>query len=413
MAVGVTIPKLGMSVDEVTLVEWKIDEGGRVEKGDVVLVIETQKTEWKIEAEGGGLLHILLEAGKQARIGAVVGQIAESEEELRKLQEEAVSETLRRQPASAPSLPGPQGPEGAVAGAAEAGGRMRITPVARKLAEEQMIDLAAIAGTGPGGRITREDVEKVIATRAVPGKAPKTAPDFHQGRKVRESITLRGMRKAIAEHMFRSLASAAQMTVMGEIDMSEAVRLRNGLAAHEAEAGSKIGFVDLLVFVLSRALVEHRDMNCTLFDNNELKIWEDINIGVAVALGKEGLIVPVVKNADKMTLKEISERVRKMAEKARAGQLTPDEVSGGTFTLTSLGRRATSIYQTPILNQPESAILATGSIGDRPVVKNGQIVIAPVMPYSLTFDHRAINGYGAEEFMGKVQILLATPGLLL
>jgi pyruvate/2-oxoglutarate dehydrogenase complex dihydrolipoamide acyltransferase (E2) component len=411
MAVDITIPKLGISVDEVTLVEWKIGEGGRVEKDEVVLVIETQKTQWNVEAESAGLLHILLEAGQNAPIGAVVGRIADSAEELQKLREEAPSGAPQRSVPEPPPAPRPGGPS--AADPQEAAGRPRITPVARKMAEEHIIDVAGIAGTGPGGRITREDVEKVIAARAAPEKAPKTAPDFHQGRRVRESITLRGMRKAIAEHMFRSLASAAQMTVMGEIDMSEAVRLRNGLAAHEAETGSKIGFVDILVFVLSRALVEHRDMNCTLFDNNELKIWEDINIGVAVALGKEGLIVPVVKNADKMALKEISERVRKIAEKARAGQLTPDEVSGGTFTLTSLGRRATSLYQTPILNQPESAILGTGSISDRPVVKNGQIVIAPIMSFSLTFDHRAINGYGAEEFMGKVQTLLGTPGLLL
>ena len=404
MAVDITIPKLGMSVDEVTLVEWKIGEGGRVEKDDVVLLIETQKTQWNIEAEGAGFLHILLEAGQNAAIGAVVGRIAESAEELQMLREEA--------PSGAPRPPAPERGGPPAAETQEMAGRPRITPAARRIAEEHVIDVAAIAGTGPGGRITREDVEKLIAARAAAEKVPKTAPDF-QGRRVRESIVLKGMRKAIAEHMFRSLASAAQMTVMGEIDMSEAVRLRNGLASHEAETGSKIGFVDILVFVLSRALVEHRDMNCTLFDSNELKIWEDINIGVAVALGKEGLIVPVVKNADKMTLKEIAERVRNMAEKARAGQLMPDEVSGGTFTLTSLGRRATSLYQTPILNQPESAILGTGSISDKPVVKNGQIVIAPIMSFSLTFDHRAINGYGAEEFMGKVQTLLGTPGLLL
>jgi pyruvate dehydrogenase E2 component (dihydrolipoamide acetyltransferase)/2-oxoglutarate dehydrogenase E2 component (dihydrolipoamide succinyltransferase) len=398
-----------MSVDEVNLVEWKFAEGEKVAKGDVVCVIETQKTEWNIEAEDGGLLHIIVEAGSKTGIGSVVGQIAESEEELRELQERGAAGMPRVETAQAPPpVVTAQAPAAPVQ--KEAAGRILITPVARKLAEEHMIDLAGIVGTGPGGRITREDVQQAIDTKPVPAK--EIAPEVFQGKKVKESIVLRGMRKAIAEHMFRSLSTAAQMTVMGEIDMTEAVRLKDSLSKYEKDIGAKIGFVDILVFVLSRALIEHPDMNCTLI-GNELKIWEDINIGVAVALGKEGLIVPVIKNTDRLTLKAISEAVRKMAEKAQSGQIAPDDLSGGTFTLTSLGRRGTSMYQTPILNQPESAILATGPINDRPVVRDGQIVIAPIMPFSLTFDHRAINGFGAELFMGKVQTLLAAPGLLL
>ncbi len=414
MAVEITIPKLGMSVSEVTLVEWKISEGERVEKGDIVLVIETQKTQWRIEAEAAGFVHILLEAGANAAIGAVVGQIASNADELKKLQEEGpVSASAGKAGLAPTSAPGLQVPLAAASSAEGAAGRTRMTPVARRMAEEHMIDVSRIAGTGPGGRITREDVEKVLGTRIAEDQPPKPGVDLCQGKRVRESITLKGMRKAIADHMFRSLSRAAQITVMGELDMSEAVRLRDSLAHHEDEIGAKISFVDILVYVLSRALVEHRHMNCTLVNDYELKIWEDINIGVAVALGREGLIVPVLKHADTMTLKEISDGVRRLAEKARAGQLTPDEASGGTFTLTSLGRRGTSMYQTPILNQPESAILATATISDRPVVRDGQIVIAPIMPFSLTFDHRAINGYGAEEFMGRVQALLAAPGLLL
>lgn len=404
MAVQITIPKLGMSVDEVNLVEWKFAEGEKVQKGDVVCVIETQKTEWNIEAEADGLLHILLEAGNKTGIGSVVGQIAESEEELKKLQEGGAAGMPRVETAQAPP---PVVPAQAPA-VPDQKGRVLITPVARKLAEEHMIDLAGIVGTGPGGRITREDVQQAIDKPP----AKEIAPELFQGKKVKESIVLRGMRKAIAEHMFRSLSTAAQMTVMGELDMTEAVRLKDSLSKYEKDIGAKIGFVDILVFVLSRALLEHPDMNCTLI-GNELKIWEDINIGVAVALGKEGLIVPVIKNADRLTLKAISEAVRKMAEKAQSGQIAPDDLSGGTFTLTSLGRRGTSMYQTPILNQPESAILATGPINDRPVVRDGQIAIAPIMPFSLTFDHRAINGFGAELFMGKVQTLLAVPGLML
>jgi pyruvate/2-oxoglutarate dehydrogenase complex dihydrolipoamide acyltransferase (E2) component len=180
----------------------------------------------------------------------------------------------------------------------------------------------------------------------------------------------------------------------------------------ESTIGVRISYIDILVFVIVKALKNHRDINCSLIEN-ELKIWEDTNIGVAVAIGIEGLIVPVVKNADRKSLIEISRAVKLQMEKAQTGKLTPDDVTGGTFTLTSLGKGGVSYFQTPIINQPESAILATGPIKDRPVVENGKIVIAPIMPYSLTFDHRAINGFGAEQFLGTLQRLLKTPSLLL
>jgi pyruvate dehydrogenase E2 component (dihydrolipoamide acetyltransferase) len=415
MAVSITIPKLGMSVDEVNLVEWKVKEGDRVDQGDVVLVVETQKTEWNVEAEAPGLVHILVEEGNKAQIGAVVGLIAETEEEFKAFQKEAgqqagpgaVNETTFVTPKKA----GRQ-VEAAEGSAGEAGGKIRITPVARRLAEEKMVDVTRITGTGPGGRITRDDVEKAISQASAPEKGPKTAPDTCQGKRVRESISLRRIRKAIAEHMYRSLSGTAQMTVMGEFDVTEAVRFREELVKHEKLIGVRISFTDVLVYAISRALRKHYDMNCSFIDN-ELKIWEDINVGVAAAMGSEGLIVPVVKNADQKSLAEISRSVRELMDKAKEGRLTPDDVSGGTFTLTSLGKGAVSFFQTPIINQPESAILATGGINDKPVVKEGQIVIAPIMPFSLTFDHRVINGFGAEQFMGTLGWYLSSPGLLL
>jgi pyruvate/2-oxoglutarate dehydrogenase complex dihydrolipoamide acyltransferase (E2) component len=255
-------------------------------------------------------------------------------------------------------------------------------------------------------------VEKAISQGPEPAKEAKAPAQTYQGKRVRESISLRGMRKGIAEHMYRSLSTTAQMTVMGEIDVTEAVRLREDLVKHEKMVGVKISFADVLVFAISRALRKHYDMNCSFIDN-ELKIWEDINVGVAAASGAEGLIVPVVKNADQKSLTEISRAVRGLMDKVKEGKITPDDVTGGTFTLTSLGKGAVSIFQTPIINQPESAILATGAIGDKPVVKEGQIVIAPIMPFSLTFDHRVINGFGAEQFMGTLGLYLGTPGLLL
>lgn len=409
MVVQIAIPKLSMVVDEVNLVEWKVKEGGDVEKGSIVLVIETQKTEWNVEAETTGFVHILVAEGNKAKANGVVGLIAETKEEYDGLLKELPGST---DTASSEEMK-PQG-EAQSAGAApdRPADRIRITPVARKMAEEHMLDITKIQGTGPGGRITREDVQKTIEEQKTAPAPKETAPETFQGKKIRESIPLKGMRKSIAEHMYRSLSGTAQMTVMGELDMTEMVNFRESLVRQENIVGARIGYMDILVFAVARALRDHRDINCSLIEN-ELKIWEDINIGVAVAVGIEGLIVPVVKNADQKSLVEISRAVKLQTEKAQTGQLAPDDVAGGTFTLTSLGRGGTSYFQTPIINQPESAILGTGPMKDKPVVENGQIVIAPVMSYSLTFDHRAINGFGAEQFMGTLQKLMKTPGLLL
>lgn len=410
MAVQIAIPKLGMTVDDVNLVEWKRKEGDHIEKGSVILVIETQKTEWNIEAEDSGFLHILVAEGNKAKVGGVIGLIAGTKEEHESLRKELPGDTYAP-PAEKVRPLGEAASPGVALGKRDE--RIRISPVARRMAEEHMIDITKIQGTGPEGRITREDAQKAIEEQkkaAPPSK--EITPETFQGKKIRETIPLRGMRKAIAEHMHRSLSTSAQMTIMGEFDMTEMVKFREPMVKQESIVGVRISYIDILVFVIAKALKNHRDINCSLIEN-ELKIWEDINVGVAVALGIEGLIVPVVKNADQKSLTEISRAVKLQMEKAQTGKCTPDDVSGGTFTLTSLGRGGVSYFQTPIINQPESAILATGPIKDKPVVRNGQIVIAPIMPYSLTFDHKAINGFGAEQFLGTLQRFMETPSLLL
>ena len=285
---------------------------------------------------------------------------------------------------------------------------IRITPVARKMAQEHMIDVTQIKGKGPGGRISKRDVEA-----AIEAKETAVSPiSFCHGKRIRSTEPLKGMRQAIAEHMYRSLSSSAQMTIMGELDVVEVVRFREKLLRQEKSIGVRIGYVDIMVFITAKALRSNPSINCSMIDN-EIKIWEDINIGVAVALGAEGLIVPVVKNADERSLIEIARTVRKLNEKARAGTLVPDEVTGGTFTLSTVGRQAESRFQTPIINQPEAAILGMGAISDRAVVRDGQIVIRPIMPYSFTFDHRVINGFGAEQFMKKIREFVEAPDLLL
>jgi pyruvate/2-oxoglutarate dehydrogenase complex dihydrolipoamide acyltransferase (E2) component len=408
MAGFIAIPKLGMTMTEATLVEWKVKEGGHVEKGDIVLAIQTEKIKWDVEASVSGYVHILVEVDVTAPVGRVVGVIAETVEELEAVQRAPAKELFT-------TVPGAEaGP--AVAAAPPAAGRadrlegIRISPLARKMAEELSIDVAAIAGSGPGGRIVREDVERAIAER---GRAPTV--EAYEGKTVKTTIPLKGMRQVIAEHMQRSLAVAAQLTMMGEIDVSEVVKLRNTLLEQEASIGARVTYTDILVVAVASALRDHPIVNSSLIQD-EIVVWEEVNVGIAVALEEGiagGLIVPVVRNADQKSLREIAVEVRALVEKARAGRLLPDDVAGGTFTVTNLGAVGGGWgFGTPIINQPQSAILGAGSISDRPVVRDGQVVVRPIMTYSLTFDHRVIDGAAAAKFMTRVSQLLEDPAPL-
>jgi pyruvate/2-oxoglutarate dehydrogenase complex dihydrolipoamide acyltransferase (E2) component len=267
-----------------------------------------------------------------------------------------------------------------------------------------MIDISKVAGTGPEGRIVREDIEKAIEEQR-----SRSTDKTYDGRKVKETVPLKGMRKAIAEHMQRSLAISAQLTAIGEVDMSALIKRRKGLM--DATPGAHVSFTDAIVFVLSRVLPEFPRVNSSLIEN-EIQLWESVNVGVAVAL-EDGLIVPVVKDADKKSLLEISSDVSALAAKAREGKLTPEEVTGGTFTLTNLGAAGAGWrFETAIINQPESAILGTGGITDRAVVRDGQIVVRPMMTYSFTYDHRVIDGAIAVKFMARVIESLENPEIL-
>jgi pyruvate dehydrogenase E2 component (dihydrolipoamide acetyltransferase) len=410
MIVQVVIPRVGVNVTEFRLVEWKAKEGDRVEKGSTVLQIETEKTQWEVEAEITGFLHILMEAGNKAPVGEVVGAIAETKEELQKVQVESCGASTPVGPGEVEA--GSDESSGSVGEGGPVSGRkgVLITPVARKMAEEHMLDISRIKGTGPGGRIGRKDVE--AAMQAKSAKKQEPAPTAYHGRRIRGVVPLKGIRQAIAEHMYRSLSGSAQMTVMGEWDVSKIILLREELLKEEGVADARITYVDIMVLILSRTLKLHPSINCSLLEN-EIKLWEDINVGVAFALGEEGLIVPVVKNADKKSLSEISKQVKELGKKAQDRKLLPDEVTGGTFTLSTVGRQSESRFQTPILNEPEAAILAVGAIEDRPVVRDGQIVIRPIMAYSLTYDHRVINGFGGEQFLRTIRRFVENPSLLM
>jgi pyruvate dehydrogenase E2 component (dihydrolipoamide acetyltransferase) len=388
MAKQVTVPKLGMGTAPITLVEWCAKEGEWVEKGKVVLVVETEKIRHDVPAKTSGFLHILVKEGSDAPISSAAGLLAETEEELATLQKEepAAATVSSQKPAETPKAAPP----------AEAGGkregRVMISPAARKLAEEHMIDLSVVEGTGPNGRIVREDIERAIA-----GGAPAGAQGY-DGREVEKTIPLTGTRQAIAEHMVRSLTVSAQLSAMGEIDAGELVKLYKKLKKESESTGKRITYTALVIAAVARALKENPLVNASVIDN-EIKVWKSINIGIAVMV-EGGLIVPVIKDADKKSLVEISESLKELTEKARNRALAGDDVKGGTFTISNLGALGHGWrFDTLIINQPESAILGVGGITERPAVRDGQIVARPIMTYSFTYDHRVVDGAIAAQFM--------------
>jgi len=411
MAVEISIPRLGTVGGDATLLEWTAQEGDSIEQDAIVLVIETQKIKFDVVAEISGLLHIMVAEGAKCPIGTVVGMIAESAEELEQLQRERpLVESVEQ--ASRIAVPDVDAGAAEPTPAAKPEGRgdIRISPVAKRMAQEHMIDITRIKGTGPDGRIVKEDIERAVAAmREAPG-GPAASPETIGEKRVKQTIPLKGMRAAIAEHMHRSLAESAQLTAMGEIDMTELSRLRRTFVDREASLGTKVTYNDLFVFVVAKMLGEMPIINSSV-TGNEIRVWDDINIGVAVAL-KEGLIVPVIRHADKKSIAEISMVSKALAEKARTGKLMPDDVSGGTFTITNLGAAGAGWrFETAIINPPESAILGMGGITDRAVVREGQIVIRPIMTYSFTYDHRVIDGATAVRFMARVIELLEDPRL--
>ncbi len=408
MAAHIAIPKLGMAMTDAIVAEWKVADGDRIEQGAVVLVIQTEKIMYDVEASASGYLHILVEKDVKAPVGRVVGLIAETEEELESLRKEPPAELFTTAAAAPRSIPDVAAPRQAAPAAGQE--RVPASPLARKLAAEHGLDLSAITGTGPGGRIVKEDILRAVEAK----EAEAPTAEVFEGRSVKASIPLKGMRGAIAEHMQRSLAVSAQLTQMGEIDMTEVIKLRDGLVKRESEIGAHITYTDILVLAAATALKGNPIINAGVI-GAEIQVWEEINIGVAVALeeGLEGgLIVPVVRNADQKSLAEISHEIATLVEKARTHKLMPDDVSGGTFTITNLGAFGGGWgFGTPIINQPQSAILGTGPISDRPVVRDGQIVIRPITTYSLTFDHRVIDGAPAARFAARISELLEQPSL--
>ena len=421
MPVEVTMPKFGLTMQEGTIQRYFKVPGDSVQAGEPLYEVETEKVLYEVEAPASGTLAAaLFPEGATVECGVVVAIIAESGEDAAAVGAAHGAGASARVGAPAALAAGaptraPDGAAAAAAAADEAGARRAVSPVARKLAAELGVELARVTGTGPGGRITREDVERAAGSAhstAGAGAAPRAAGTGALAPAARapvgaaapaaagggpspaRSIPMRGMRKTIAERMSQSLREAAQLTVTSEADVTAAVELRERLVRQ-----FDFTYGDLLLQAVARALLRHPRMNARL-TGDAIAVMSQVNVGMAVAL-EDGLIVPVVMEADKRPLREIAAMTRDLGERARAGKLRLEEVSGGTFTITNLGTFGVDAF-TPIINTGETGILGVGRIVEKPVVHRGEIARRSMMTLSLTFDHRLIDGAPAAQFLQTV-----------
>lgn len=405
MSVEAVMPKFGLTMTEGTIQKWFKNEGDAIKAGESLFEVETEKVLYEVESPAAGTVaKLLYPLEASVPVGLPVAVIAEAGEN--------VAEIAAKYGGGAPAAKAAATPAPAAASAtpaaSSASGRREgapITPAARKLAEEHKIDLAQLVGTGPGGRVTREDVQKVIDDRAkAPAPAPAAAPSAPAvspaaSAPAVQSLPLRGMRKVIAERMHKSLQGSAQLTITTEVDVTQLIDRRQ-----EVQREFNATYTDFIVQACAHALKQHPRMNSAL-DGDTIRHSGEIHVGLAVAL-EEGLIVPVVHNTDKKSLKEIAQDARQLAEKARAGKLSLEEVSGGTFTVSNLGMYGVDGF-TPIINTPQTGILGVGRIVEKPVIYRGEIAKRSMMVLSLTFDHRVIDGAPAGAFLQTVADLLA------
>jgi pyruvate dehydrogenase E2 component (dihydrolipoamide acetyltransferase) len=408
MPIEVTMPKFGLTMQEGTLQRYFKSVGDTVRAGEPLYEVETEKVLYIVEApESGTLATWLHDEGSTVRCGELVAVIARPDEDLASVQRsysgrlEPSTSAVGNHTGAPISDPSAKNVGEQPSNLASAG-RRAVTPIARKLAAEMGVELARVVGTGPGGRVTREDVERAARKQSAAAisratdkvvvqtdtRPAESSPPFNQ------PVPLRGMRRTIASRMHQSLRETAQLTISCEADVTPAAEFRE-----HRRREFDLTYTDLIIHAVSRALLRHPRMNSRLTEEGII-CFSEAHIGMAVAL-EEGLIVPVIHNASRKGLKQIAAETKEIAERARKGQLKLDDVSGGTFTVTNLGMLGIDVF-TPILNIGETGILGIGRIIEKPAVYHGEITRRSMLTLSLTFDHRVIDGAPAAAFLQTV-----------
>ncbi|MCY8956861.1 2-oxo acid dehydrogenase subunit E2 [Bacillus cereus] len=391
MAVEVVMPKLGMAMKEGIITSWNIKAGDNVAKGELIASINSEKIETEIEAPADGtVLDIAVSEDEGVPPGTVICYIGkpnekvEMQESTHVVEEKTSNIEVQNQE--------PNGKEVAKQ-------RIKISPVAKKIAKSENLDIKALVGTGPGGRITKADVLKALEERVANPEVPEQEEST--------VVPVTGMRKAIASRMHASLQNSAQLTLTMKVDVTDLVALHKDIAeVVQKRYENKLTITDFVSRAVVLALREHKEMNSAYIDD-AIHQFEPVHLGMAVALEK-GLVVPAIRFANNLSLVELSKEIKDMAQKARAGSLSSDDIHGTTFTISNLGSFGIE-YFTPVLNTPETGILGIGAIEHVPVYKGKKIKKGSMLPLSLTFDHRVLDGAPAAAFLRTIKHYLEEP----
>ena len=392
MSTPVEMPQLGESIAEGTVTRWLKQVGDAVERDEPLLEISTDKVDAEIPSPAAGVLReVRVTEGETVEVGTVIAIIetAGATAAGPSADSGAVAEAPSAPPPSPSASP-------AVGGQGQAA---RSSPAVRKLAREHNVDIALIAGSGAGGRVTKDDVLKYLDAPPAAG-ATAARDDGQQPALASKTERLSVMRQKIAEHMVRSRRTSAHVHTVFDIDFTHVAKIRDAKKAEYERAGAKLSFLPFIVRAVTDSLKATPVINASL-DGDQIVFKDAINIGIAVALDG-GLIVPVLKHADRMSMGDLSRGISDLAARSRSKRLKPDEVEGGTFTITNPGTFG-SAFSFPIINQPQVAILSVGSIEKRPVVINDAIAIRSRAYFTLGFDHRLVDGAVADEFMARVK----------
>jgi pyruvate dehydrogenase E2 component (dihydrolipoamide acetyltransferase) len=419
MATDVTLPRLGQGMESGVIVRWLKQEGDTVAKGEPLYELDTDKVTQEVEAEVDGVLQKIVVAEGEVEVGATIavietngaGGAPTAEEAPAKEEEQADEPAPEAAPATEAAASEPEaGPENdaPTAAAAQGDGRLKASPLARRIARERGVDLATLTGTGPEGRILAEDVERAPVGGAGPAAGPAEAPGLAPPGEI-EIVQLSSVRKTIARRL--SEAWTAPVFQLGvSADMTEVLALRETLVERMGEGDVKPTVNDVFVKLAAVALVRHRGVNAT-FSGEEIQRHPAAHVGIAVA-APQGLVVPVVRDADRRTVQEIARARADLVSRARDNKLKLPDLEGGTFTISNLGMFGVEQF-TAVLNPPQVAILAVGSVKDEVVVRDGEVEIAPIVQLMLTCDHRAIDGADGARFLQALVAFVERPALAL
>jgi len=415
------MPRLTDSMEEGVILDWLRKDGDRIEVGDDLVEIETDKASMVYESDLAGVLEILVPEGETRPIGEPIARIIDREDGPTP-GDSADRSPAGQEPADGPELPAPSPPSpppSATPPPAEpSGDRIRISPLAARIAREKGVDPADVEGSGPNGRIVKADIDRALAATPTPiqtkgeedAKAaapPKPSSEATKGEV--QTVELDRTQQTIARRMAESKATAPHFYLRAEVDMTRAVEVREAFKA--VPDGDQIvpSLNDMIVKATALALRHHPRANGTYRDGR-LELHSRINLGIAVAAG-HSLIVPVIPDADRLDLREIATASRRLAERVRTGEITPPELAGATFTISNLGMYGIRDFDA-VINPGHAAILAVGEVSDRPTVRDGEVVPAKLMDLSLACDHRILYGADAAEFLAEIKANLEEPGLL-